>query len=43
MEKRTKSVTNITDAHTRSLIYKHTFVKLHEEKNKKRKRERKGL
>jgi len=42
----TKSLTNITDAHTRSLVYKHTFVKLHEEKKKKiqkKERERKGL
>lgn len=36
----TKSVTNITDAHTHRLIYKHTFVKLHEEKKIKRERER---
>lgn len=39
----TKSLTNVTDAHTRSFIYKHTFVKLHEEKkkkDKKRKREK---
>lgn len=27
----TKSVTNKTDGHTRSLVYKHTFQKLREE------------
>jgi len=36
----TKSLTNITDAHTRSLVYKHTFVKLHGEKKKRYKRKR---
>lgn len=37
----TKSLTNITDAHTRSFIYKHTFVKLHEEEGKKKKDKKK--
>lgn len=36
----TKSLTNITDAHTRSFIYKHTLVKLHEEEKKKDKKKR---